>query len=240
MRTSYLIVIILALCGLSICSASAQESDTVEVYYPEWISSIYADFGIPLSYFADNLDKGGLGVGGEVLYNIKYRQPVWAGVGVHSFTFDNSSLGYAEIIDGELVNFDETTASRLFMAHFIVRFQPEIDFFIQPYLQAAVGMHWFFTNTKIEDVDFDEIVDRTKNNSDSVLGYGLHAGILIGPARSPYKGDFRIGYFKNASVEYMRYNPNLGDIDSYPIDFFETRVSVVDILGIQAAFVYLF
>ncbi|MDX1409387.1 MAG: hypothetical protein R3330_14670 [Saprospiraceae bacterium] len=223
--------------------AQDETNDAGEEVPPQerWQGSFYLDIGVPLRQFDQNINDTGLGVGGELLYNVQYRRPVWAGIGVHSFAFDDYSVIYTEIFDGEFFEYRELTASRMFAAHAIFRFQPEVNFIIQPYIQGGFGMHWFFTNTKIEDRDIDEVVDRFSENRDAVFGYSLYAGLQVVPRRSPeIRADVRVGYLRNASVEYMRYNAELGDVDSFPIDYFETRTSVVDILGLHAGVTFLF
>ena len=235
------------LCFVLISAASAQaqseytDKESDEEYAPQWLGSFYGDIGFPLRQFERNMDETGFGFGGELLYNVQYQQPVWAGIGVHSFAFDDYSLIYTEIFDGELFEYREVTASRLFVAHVLFRFQPDLNFFLQPYVQGGFGMHWFFTNTKIEDRDIDEIVERYKENKDSAFGYSLHAGLQFVPKGAPeIRVDLRVGYFKNPSAEYMRYDPSLGEEDSFPIDYFETRTSAVDFLGLHGGMTFLF
>jgi opacity protein-like surface antigen len=119
------------------------------------------------------------------------------------------------------------------MLHGLMRFQPDVRFFLQPYLQGGAGMHWFYTNTKIKDTDYGQQVESINENRDAILGFALHAGFQYVPRSMPYiRFDARFGYFRNASVEYLRYNPNLpGAV--YPIEFFEPKVSAVDIFGIH-------
>ncbi|MDX1478710.1 MAG: hypothetical protein R3301_13450 [Saprospiraceae bacterium] len=235
--TLFLLSLSVALVAQDVYDEDVEEAPPRE----RWMGSVYVDFGIPLRQFERNINDNGLGFGGELLYNVQYQRPVWAGIGVHSFAFDDYSLIYTQVFDGEFFEYRELTASRMFAAHAIFRFQPDVDFIIQPYIQGGFGMHWFFTNTKIEDRAIDELVDQFGENRDSVLGYSLHFGLQYVPRGVPqFRIDLRVGYLRNASVEYMRYNPELGDVDSFPIDYFETRTSAVDILGLHSGVSFMF
>jgi hypothetical protein len=198
-----------------------------------WTGSAYLDWGIASGHFATNLDHDeGLGLGGEFLYRLQKGGPVWGGVGVHSFIFDRYNLLYSQELDGEIYNYQDRTASRLFMAHGLIRFQPKIRYPIRPYLQGAIGMHWFFTNTTIKDTDLNESIDRLSENRASVIGFAVHAGFHVVPPRFPdFRAEFRFGYFRNASVEYMRYNEDLGG--PFAVDAFERKESAVDLIGIH-------
>lgn len=193
---------------------------------------MYADLGVPLGQFDRNMGDNGWGLGGELLYRVQLNGPVWAGLGVHSFAFDNYSVRYIDMVD--FFEIEERTVSRLFTAGGVMRFQPEIDFPVRPYIQGTLGVHWFFTNTKFEDVAVDDVFDTINENRESVLGYGLHAGFQVIIKRVPEVcADARVGYFKNASVEYMRYNAGLSGPGGFPIEYFERKETAVDLLGVH-------
>lgn len=218
-------------------SLPAQDGDdwhaTEERLASPWMASMYVDWGIASQEFAYNLENDhGFGLGGELLYNVQRNRPVWAGVGVHKFNFDRDKLRYSDTIDGIIYNYRDLTVSRVFMLHGMVRFQPEVDFPLQPYVQGAAGVHWFYTNTKIKDTDYDEEVDRINESRDAIWGFALHAGFQYVPEEVPeLRIDTRFGYFRNASVEYLRYNPAIPG--NYPIDSFESKISPVDLFGIH-------
>jgi hypothetical protein len=217
---------------VSLCAQNEIDAPLIHTE-SRWTGSAYMDWGIASSHFSTNLDHDyGLGVGGEFLYRLQKGGPVWGGLGVHSFIFDRYTLRYSQELDGEIFNYQDRTASRVFMAHGLLRFQPKIRFVIRPYVQGALGVHWFFTNTTIKDTDANEILDRINENRASVIGVAMHAGFHIVPPRFPdFRGDVRIGYFRNASVEYMRYSDELGG--PFAIDAFERKESAVDLIGIH-------
>ncbi len=206
-----------------------------------WMAACYLDWGIPIDRFGENMDTpAGFGVGGELLYRIQSKGPVWGGVGVHSFAFDTDALRYDDTVDGAVYHYKERTTSRLFIAQGVLRFQPEIYFVLRPYIQGAAGVHWFFTNTRIRDTDAGDIVDHFNEHREAVLGYALLAGVHYVPGRLPWlRGDVRLSYYRNASVEYLRYNPNADVVNGYPIEYFEHKISAVDLIAINIGITFL-
>lgn len=198
-----------------------------------WLAGMHLDWGIAAQQFARNLSNdNGWGLGGELLINIQKERPLWGGLGVHSFAFDRYSLQYSQEIDGQFYNYQDRTVSRLFMLQGLVRFQPDLRFFVQPYIQGAAGINWFYTNTKIRDIDYDEQVDRVNENRDAIWGFALQGGVHVVHDDLPdLRWDLRFAYYRNASVEYLRYNRALSG--NFPIDSFEPKISPVDLLGIH-------
>lgn len=232
-------IVFLSLCIVEDTAAQWQNEEDKRKSKNSWMLSGYVDWGIATRAFARNLDRNhGFGIGGDLLASLQSNSPVWVGAGVHSFAFDSDRITYSQEFGGILYNFSERTTSRVFMAHGLVRFQPPVRFILQPYLQGGAGVHWFFTNTKIRDTDAGENTERINENRKAVLGYMVQAGIQYVPPRLPeLRAEIRAGYFRNASVEYMRYNPTLGA--GIPAENFERRISAVDMLGIHIGVAFL-
>jgi len=233
------VIILVASCLVTILGAQNDIDAPLIKSEPRFMTTAYFDWGIATRQFATNLDlNNGVGFGGEFLYRLQKTGPAWGGLGVHSFMFDRYDLRYSQEIDGEVYNYKDRTASRVFMAHGLIRFQPEVRYLLRPYFQGALGVHWFFTNTTIRDTDLSEIVDRINENRDAVIGFAIHAGLHIVPARLPFlRGDLRFGYFRNASVEYMRYSDRLSG--PFAVDAFERKTSAVDMLGVHVGVAFL-
>ena len=200
---------------------------------PHWEVQVYFDVGIPIGQFGENLSNNGYGVGGEGLYHI--NGPIWVGIGVHSYRFDNAKITYEEQFDDDVIELRELTATRTVALHAIFRFQPELNSIFSPYVQGGLGWHWFFTNTKIKDLENDDIVDQFNELRDSQLGLALHIGVQISPAAlQALNLDVRFGHFKNGTVQYMRYDSDLNSSPGgYPIESFETEISAVEFIGMQ-------
>lgn len=197
-----------------------------------WIFQGHALIAIPLGTFGDNMREEGYGFGGEILTNIS--GPVYAGVHFTGARFDNYSIEYTEVFDGDIYEYDELTASRMLLSHVAVRFDPELEGMFKPYVQGLIGAHWYYTNTRIKDLGADEVVDRFKESTDVVFGFGAVAGLQIIPPKWRNFGfDLRAGYFTNGSVTYMRYDPSLSGPNGYPVESFEEKTSAVQMLGIQ-------
>lgn len=230
------ITFIIALAGLLITSDLTSQNvdlDPNTDVGSRFMLSAYMDIGTSTRQFRRNVNKDtGLGFGTDLLFQVQKNNPIWAGIGIQRLAFDRDRLAYSQEFDGEFYNYEDKTTSRLFMAHGILRFQPYVRFALRPYIQGSAGMHWFYTNTIITDTDLDERVERINENRDATLGFALHGGVQFVPNRYPdFRLDARVGYFRNASVEYLTYNPSLGGGPGFPIDFFEVRNSAVDIIG---------
>ena len=234
-RTNVMIPLALCLIASGLSAQEHPADASIIVEKPRLMGTAYFDCGIPLSHLADNLDDNyGIGFGGEVLYRIEKDNPVWVGAGVHTYAFDSYAIRYFQEFDGQIYNYEDRTTSRLFQAHLLARFQPEVRFLFRPYVQGGLGMHWYFTNTKVRDTDVNETVDRINEGTESVLGFAFHAGVQLVPHRLPQvRGDIRIGYFRNASVGYKRYVEGRGDPSGFPIDYFEDVESAVDMIGLH-------
>jgi hypothetical protein len=189
--------------------------------------------GIPTVDFSRHMETTGFGLGFEAFLALKPRSPVWIGLGFHSFEFDSRSSIYVEEIEGYFYEFREKTASRLFVIHMLARYQPPLDFLLQPYIQMQAGYNHFFTNTKIEDTDLNEVVDRFPEHSSSVPGYALMAGVNIVPSDPIWAIDLRVGYFGNPSTDYLVYDEESDTGQTFPIETFDERQSSVQIIGLH-------
>ena len=78
---------------------------------PKWEVQVYFDLAIPIGEFGENLSTNGYGVGGEGLYHV--QDPVWVGIGVHSFRFDNDRITYEDQFDDDIVELRELTETEL-------------------------------------------------------------------------------------------------------------------------------
>ena len=235
------VLILLATCIISQLVAQEAMDKPMLTQAPRVMATAYFDWGFPVSYFGEHLHADqGIGFGGELLYKFNPDQPVWVGAGIHTFRFDHYTVGYTQEIDGEFFNFEERTATRMFLAHALIRFQPELQYFLRPYLQGGLGMHWIFTNTKIKDVDVDEFVDRINEQRDAILGFALNAGVHLVPRRFPdFRADLRFGYFRNASATYLRFVEGRGAPNGLPIAYFEEKESAIDLIALHFGFAVL-
>ena len=206
------------------------------IYEARLHAEAYFDLGIPTRAFADNMDRNGVGAGGELLYRV--QGPAWIGLGAHSFRMDKYSVNYFEYFDGEPYEIKELTATRAVLAHLLFRFQPAHGRVITPYAQAGAGWHWFYTNTKLEDVEAGEVYDTFNDYMDTKFGFALQAGFMLTLPALPNMGlDLRMGYYGNASVQYLTFAPEEADpVSGYPIDSFVLEESVIDMLGVHIGF----
>ena len=233
-------LLICILCSGLTAVLLAQDDEIVYIdTLPRVMFNFYGEAALPQGTFKSNTEReSGFGLGGEFLYRIRHNGPVFMGLGIHTFEFDNDAIEYEEEVDGVLFNTREKTASRLFHAGAVVRFQPEVNFVLQPYLQGIGGFNYFWTNTKLKDLDEDETFDRIHEGHSSVFTYGAQAGVQIVPNFYEIRADLRVGYLRNSSVEYQVINRELGDENSFPIDLFESKNSPIDLLTFQVGITF--
>ena len=158
---------------------------------------------VPQGAFADRLDGVGFGLGGDFLYHVP-NTPVGFGVagtfivyGQETIRerFGGGALGRVEV--------DVVTTNNIALGHLLVRLQPPNGPF-RPYADALVGVSYLFTESRIEDVDFndDRDIASSTNFDDAAFSYGVGGGVMA----QVYKGRSdgrRFRVFLDASVRYL-------------------------------------
>lgn len=141
-----------------------------------------ADFfpGFPQGKFRENVERIGVGVSGQFLYNIPHT-PLHIGLDLGFLEYGRTSRRepFSSNIPDVLV--DVITTNEIFMTHFIVRFQRP-DGKLRPYFSALFGGHYLSTVTKIQsinDVGEDKELARYTNFDDFVPGAGISVGTLV-------------------------------------------------------------
>ena len=231
-------LILAILCITAVSHGSAQVLTFDSVYSARFQVQGHLSMGIPIGEFGEQMDRNGLGGGAEALFRL--QGPAWIGLGGSAHRYDYDRITYFEFFDDERYEVEELTATRTAAAHLLFRFQPAHGRVFTPYFQAAIGWHWYFTNTKLKDAEFEEVFDQWNEDFDSRFGYGLSAGAMLTWPAVPEMGiDIRVGYFGNAAVRYLAYDPDSATgISGYPIDSFVTRETVVDLINVQIGFFY--
>ena len=221
------------LCTVALSAQQFSMDNTEDTIIIGFHMEAYFDHAIPIRDFGDDMYQNGVGVGFQMLYNV--QGPIWLGLGLHTFRFDHFEVSYFDFDGGDRFEIEEITASRAVMGHLVARFQPIEGEIFTPYVQAGVGWHWYYTNTRLTDVEFDEEIDRFKDLDDSRLGYGIYAGVLITSRAMTNIGlDIRFGYLGNAAVEYMSSDPESRNYNGgFPIEYFEVNNSAVDMLNLN-------
>jgi hypothetical protein len=176
---------------------------------------------IPQGEFADRLDGAvGFGLSGEFVAHIP-NTPVGFGIGGTFLIygqerirerFGSGALGRIEV--------DVVTSNNIALGHVLLRLQPPQGTF-RPYADALVGVNYLFTESRIEDVDFDDDQDiaSSTNFDDAALSYGIGGGVMarVFSGRSKDSGrpyaifvDARLRYLFGGEADYLRE----GDIEA--------------------------
>ena len=186
---------------------------------------------VPQGSFADRLDDVGFGLTGTLVHHFA-GSPV--GVGAEG-TFATYSLGTASFSSPAG---DVLTTNNIAMGHVILRLQSPSGM-IRPYGDALVGLGYLFTESRIEDVDFngDRYTTSSTNFDDAAFSYGLGGGVMaqVYSGHSSDDGrpfnvfvDARIRYLFGGEAQYLREGDIESDANGNPIYFFtESRTDLL-------------
>jgi len=188
-------------------------------------------FGIPQGAMRRVSDKSSWGFGGSFLSRINQEKPIYAGIDFSIQTFDRETLFDEEFINGVLEEFRVTTKNHVMNAHFLVRYQPEVNFFVQPFVEGLLGTKWFYTRTAVTDANnSQETLSSDIDRGDWGASFGAAVGFQINLSNNYLYLEGRCAYLKGTSVEYLVRNPDVSGGFLDPIEAFEPQNSVSDLL----------
>lgn len=176
--------------------------------------SLTAVLAIPQGEFADRLDGVGFGLGGEFVAHLP-NTPVGLGLSGTFLTygretirerFGGGALGRVEV--------DVVTSNNIALGHLLLRLQPPRGT-VRPFADALVGVGYLFTESRIEDVDFDDDRDiaSSTNFDDVTFSYGIGGGVMAQVYRGHSSGtgrpfsvaiDARLRYLFGGEADYLR------------------------------------
>lgn len=184
--------------------------------------------GIPQGQFGENVDYVGWGFGGDIMWQFKKSLPLYGGI---DFGIQNLDFEARYDINGFGEEFETRTKNKIILSHFLIRFYPEVNFWIQPYFEGAVGMKSLFTRTIITDRTggINETINSQFDQSDFTLNLGGAVGFEI-PIRKEYLFfEAKCSFYKGFSAEYYaRRDDFQGSL--IPIDAFELKRSNTDFI----------
>lgn len=191
---------------------------------------------VPQGSFADRLDDVGLGLSGAFVHHIAGTH---IGIGLEG-TF--VTYGHERIRErfgsGALgrVDVDVVTTNNIALGHLVLRLQPPSGTF-RPYADALVGLAYLFTESRIEDVDYDDDRDiaSSTNFDDAAFSYGLGGGVMARVYEGQDDGrpfevfvDARLRYLFGGEAKYLREGDIEADADGDPIfRYTESRTDVL-------------
>ncbi len=187
------------------------------------------------------------GVYGDVFVG-KRDFPVRGGIGFNTIILDRKTNTITEVYNSIAEDYRHGTTSFLLSGYIGARYQPEVDFFIRPFVETRFSLHRFSTRTVIdfvgfpnddfeEEDDFDRVA-RDRHIKDNTYGYGFFLGSQIMLYEREYEDeisfllDFRIGYNGGGKVNYMVEDKSLAH-ELFPVDSFTERRSGIDHISIQ-------
>jgi len=241
MMKNYLLLILISFCTLPLSAQVAVEEDEVDEEYleePEYnfkktmMLGINFQLGLPQGAMKRNLDKTAFGFGGNILGNIGKESPIFAGLDFSIQTFDRESLIEAELVNGILEEFRVTTKNQVMNAHFLVRYEPPVNFYVQPFVEGMLGTKWFYTRTEVTDANgsANETLSSDFDRGDWAASVGAAVGFQINLSRNYLYLEGRCAYLKGTSAEYLARIPDNTSVFIDPIEAFEPRNSVTDLL----------
>lgn len=216
-----------------------QEEEIVEEYNFEKSIFLGTNFqiGLPQGKFGDNVDYIGWGFGGNVMWKLKKDAPIYAGI---DFSFQNYDFQSVTEVTFDFEEFELRTKNSVILSHVQIRFYPEVDFFLHPYVEGLIGVKSLLTRTTLTDKTNganDQITSQFEN-SDFAMSFGGAIGFEIPINKNYLFLDVRCSYLKGNSGEYYaRKEDDSVFID--PIDVFEIKNSATDIFVPQIGIKFL-
>ena len=205
------------------------KNEVEEAYSFEKSLFLGANFqlGFPQGIFGDNINYTGWGFGGNVLWKLKQDVPVYGGI---DFSFQNYDFQAITEITFDLEEYETKTKNTIVLSHVQIRFYPEIDFFIKPYLEGMIGVKSLLTSTVVTDKTdgANDQINSQFENSDFALSLGGAIGFEIPLSKNHLFLDVRCSYLKGVSGEYyVRKENDSNFVDT--IDVFELKNSTTDL-----------
>ena len=166
--------------------------------------------GFPQGDFKDEVDKTGVGIGGEILYSPgKSIFGIGASMGFMVYGHDKHREPFSSTIPNVFV--EVTTDNNIFLGHLLFRIQPKKGP-IRPYGEGLIGLNYLFTKTTIKDEGDSEDIASSTDMDDAVLSYGAGGGVMVTLySGDPSRGklwrlmlDLRLRYLVGGEAEYLK------------------------------------
>lgn len=214
-----------------------QAQDAPVPIYPKETPSFFFEFNVPLAIpqeaFGREMDKNGFGFGLGLMAKPQ-KLPFKLGINADFIFYDRERIRVEDQIGGFTRKFNLRTRTSSFLTHAVVRFQPNLDFIIQPFIEANIGFHALTTRSRLSDTNNTDSSNNTEaSNRDSFDG-GLSYGGVVGVTVRLLKKEevylnVQCAYYKRSEAEYhvRKDNPIINDNS---LDAFELRRSTIDLL----------
>ncbi len=229
----------------------AQENDIEETHNlntKNWIiqGGIHFSSIKPIQQLKNKMNAGyGLGLN-ALLGNEKI--PIYGGIGLDFLFHDNQTLDLILQNDGIDDYYILGTSNYSILGNLLLRFEPQINFPVIPFIDGILGFSRFatWTNLKLdedyydedEDTSFDQHSDNYREIGDGTHSYGIALGLKIRFSKyernAPNLGlIIRVAYRKGGAAKFL--SKTEGDHSNiiHTIEAFEEHQSFINMLVFQ-------
>lgn len=188
--------------------------------------------GLPTGEWADNVNRMAIGTGGLLLFQIGPK-PIFSLGGELGWQYvDGESRKFnSQIVGGFNQDFRLTTNTGLVTAHLVGRIKPQVDFWMQPYVDLAFGTKGIFTTSQLIEASLGQQANSRFEEADFAMSYGGAVGLLFQLFNDEsILIDLRCAYLAGGEATYYTRINNNPDPIVDPIDAFELRTSKTSML----------
>lgn len=201
--------------------------------------------GQPKDEFKENVEDFGFGIGGMFAFR-PGNSPLLIGVDVEYMIYGSETRKVPFSLTIPDVTVEVETRNNILLTHALLRLQGNSGIF-RPYLDGLIGMHYFFTETKVSDEDDfgEEPIASSLNHQDVAFSYGAGGGIMFLVHQKREEGsklmevliDFRVRYSFGGEATYLKRGSITRENGTAIIDPLRSRT---DLLTYQLGVVFSF
>ncbi len=210
-----------------------------------WQGGLGFQLAFPQGDYKDQIDKTGVGVGGDFLY-APHNSPIGIGVSLGWFQVgdENRTEPFSTTIPD--VTVDVNTSNNLAQFMLLLRLQPKHGP-ILPYADGLLGMNYLYTRTTIKNASNDEEVASSTNREDNAFGYGFGGGLMI-KVYDKQRGepeakalqvfiDLGARYIRGGEAEYLKEGSIRRDGGQVVYDISQSKTSIATAhIGVAVSF----
>lgn len=202
--------------------------------------------GQPRDEFKENVEDFGFGIGGMFAYR-PGNSPLMIGADLEFVIYGSETREEPFSLTIPDVTVEVETSNNILLFHALARLQGNRGVF-RPYLDGLIGMHYFFTETKVRDDDdfTEEPIASSTNQEDVALSYGAGGGVMLlvhqkkqveGSKLHEVLIDFRVRYSFGGEATYLKRGSITRENGAVSIDPLRSRT---DLLTYQLGVVFTF
>lgn len=176
----------------------------------QWYGGVTVTGGVPAGSFSDQLDAVALGASASALYHLQ-RVPVAVGLEGSILTYGHRRRAFS-FPGAPEVGLDVVTDNNIAQGLVVLRVQPDWGP-VRLYAEAVAGVNYLFTESRIEDYDYDETLASDTHYDDFAPTGGGGVGALVEVYRDLKPGrdggpsevlvDLRVRYLFGAEASYL-------------------------------------